>query len=97
MSESKIGSAASKAQQQGKRNELSIQTAGEVKETGSCDTTDTETTFCRDLQLKKSASLTAEQEKIKQKLVNQTYEAGEQNAGGGGGQENDSRRIVTCK
>ena len=91
-----------KPQQQDKRNELSIQAAGKEKETSSCDTTKIETTLCRDLLLKKSASSTAEKGAIKQgprneELVNQAHEPGEHHAGGGGGQENDSRKISICK
>ena len=69
-----------KPKQQDKRNELSIQTAGK-KETSSRDTTEIETTFCRDLPPKKSASSTAEQGKVNQglpneKLMNQAHEPG---------------------
>lgn len=93
---------ASKPKQQDKRNELSMQTAGKEKETSSCDTTETETTFCRDLPIKKSASSTAEEGKMKQgppneKLMNQAHEPGKHHAGGGRDQENDSRKIVICK
>lgn len=90
-----------KPKQQDKRNELSIQTAGK-KETSSRDTTEIETTFCRDLPPKKSASSTAEQGKVNQglpneKRMNQAHEPGKHHAGGEGGQENDSRKIVMCK
>lgn len=59
-----------------------------------------QTTSGHDLLLKKSASSTAKQQKIKQcpcNLVNHAHKAWEHHASGGGGQENDSREIVFCK
>ena len=89
------------AQKGDKSIELFIRAAEKGKETSSNDTPKTEATDCRDLLLKKSASSTAEKGNVKQglreeKLVNQAHEPAER-AAGGGGQENDSRKIDICK